>query len=498
MFSANQTKRVLMVLLACFALSAGVLAQGIFTVAMQPTVENDPGLISSDAEIAVANAVYDYLVDIDPENALVPRLAASWDVSEDGLTYVFTLQSGVHFHDGSLLVPGDVVWTFDRLRDPDNGFPTASLFENIASVEATGSNEVTFTLKQTNPFFLYDLSDNHALVLKRGTEDFASFNGTGPFEVTEYLPGDRILMQANADYFIEGAPLLDGLEFIFFTDSDAAVAALRGGQVDMAWRMPITLYVTLQGEPGIVTTDVPTNGFDLVRLRSDMEPGNNPLVIQALKHATDRATILNLVQLGAGTVGQDTPVGPLYANYYDEAVQALAYDPDRAIDLLNQAGYADGLSLDLYTPDTGARPQLAVVLKEQWAQVGVEVNVIVEPESVYYGENHWMDAALGITGWGSRPYPQFYLNLMLVCEAAWNESRFCDGEFDQLAGVAGTTLDEQQRIAAYSQIQQILVDRGPVIIPYFWPQVAAYSDSFEGVALKGFAGRTDFRTVYKK
>jgi len=498
MLSAKQIKIVLGVVLASLALGASAMADGVFTVAMQPTVENDPGLISSDAEIAVANAAYDYLIDIGPDHVLVPRLATAWTVSEDGLSYKFTLASGVHFHDGSPLVPGDIVWTFNRLRDPENGFPTASLFENIASVEATGANEVTFTLTQTNPFFLYDLSDNHALVLKRGTENFDAFNGTGPFVVTEYVPGDRIVMVANDDYFLEGAPLLDGLEFIFFTDSEAAVAALRGGQVDMAWRMPITLYVGLQGDPGIITVDVPTNGFDLVRLRSDMEPGSNPLVIQALKHATDRATILNLVQLGAGTVGHDTPVGPLYANYYDSSIRALAYDPARAIELLEQAGYGDGLSLDLYTPDTGARPQLAVVLKEQWAQVGVDINVIVEPESVYYGDNHWMDATLGITGWGSRPYPQFYLNLMLVCDAAWNESRFCNAEFDRLAALAGTTLDEDTRVTAYSQIQQILVDSGPVIIPYFWPQVAAYRDAFDGIALKGFAGRTDFRTIYEK
>jgi len=109
-----------------------------------------------------------------------------------------------------------------------------------------------------------------------------------------------------------------------------------------------------------------------------------------------------------------------------------------------------------------------------------------------------MDATLGITNWGSRPYPQFYLNLMLACDAAWNEARFCDSEFDQLIQVAGTTLDDAERIDAYSQIQQILVTRGPVIIPYFWPQVAAYSNRFAGLELKAFAGRTDFRTIFAK
>jgi len=497
-FSNPVFRRFALAVGLALVLGIGVMAAGTFRVAMQPPTRIDPAIIDSDSEIAIANAVYDYLIDIDANNAAIPRLAESWEVSGDGLTYTFRLADNVRFHDGSPLVPGDVVWTFDRLRDPANGFPTSSLYENIESIEATGSDEVTFRLIETNPFFLYDLSDNHALIVKRGTTDFSQFNGTGPFVVTDYRPDDRILMTANDGYFIGGLPGLDELQFIFFTDSVASVDALRGGQIDMAWRMPVSLYVTLQGEQGINTVDVPTNGFDLIRLRADQAPGDNPLVIQALKHATDREAIFQLVQLGAGSIGNDTPVGPLYEGLFDPSIEPLAYDPDRARDLLAQAGYGDGLSIDLYAPDSGDRPQLAVVLKEQWAQVGVDVNVIIEPESVYFGENHWMDVPLGITNWGSRPYPQFYFNLMLTCSATWNEARFCDAAFDQLIHVAGTTLDEAERVTTYSQIQQILVTRGPVIIPYFWPQVAAYSKLFAGLELKAFAGRTDFRTVFAR
>ena len=499
MFFTNPvSKRLTLAFGLVLILGIGALAAGTFRVAMQPPTRIDPAIIDSDSEIAIANAVYDYLIDIDVNNTVIARLAEAWEVSDDGLTYTFRLADNIHFHDGSPLIPGDVVWTFDRLRNPDNGFPTASLYANIESIEVMGADRVAFHLIDTNPFFLYDLSDNHALIIKRGTTDFSEFNGTGPFVVENYRPDDRILMTANEDYFIGGLPGLDELQFIFFTDSVAAVDALRGGQIDMTWRMPVSLYVTLQGEPGVITVDVPTNGFDLVRLRADQAPGDNPLVIQALKHATDREAIFQLVQLGAGSIGFDTPIGPLYEGLFDPSIEPLAYDPDRARDLLVQAGYGNGLAIDLYAPDSGDRPQLAVVLKEQWAQVGVDVNVIIEPESVYFGENHWMDATLGITNWGSRPYPQFYLNLMLACDASWNEARFCDSEFDQLIQVAGTTLDEAERIAAYSQIQQILVTRGPVIIPYFWPQVAAYSNQFAGLELKAFAGRTDFRTIFAK
>lgn len=470
--------------------------EGLLRVAMQPLVQTDPALISSDSEVLVANHVYDYLVDIDPDSNVIPRLATDWTVSEDGLTYVFKLAEGVTFHDGSPFSAEDVVWTFNRLRDPAAELPTSSLYSNIVDVQATGELEVTFTLENPNPFFLYDLSDNHALVLKAGTEDAdTNFNGTGPFKVTSYSPEDRIVLEANPDYFVAGLPKLAGLEIIFFNDENAAVDALRGGQVDLVLRMSTPLFQSLQNEPGIVTIDIPTNGFDLVRLRSDRPPGNDPHVIQALKLATDRQAIFQAVQQGYGAVGRDSPIGPLYTAYYSEETPIPTRDPAAARQLLDEAGYPDGLSLDLHTPDTGGRPDLAVVLKEQWAEAGVDVNVIVEPESVYYGENGWLEVDLGITGWGSRPYPQFYLDVMLKCGAKWNESHFCDDEFDRLATITGTTLDEAERVEAFKEIQRILIERGPVIIPYYFAQFAAISDQFQGFELKAFAGRTDFRAV---
>jgi peptide/nickel transport system substrate-binding protein len=469
----------------------------LLRVAMQPMAIIDPAFISSDSEVLVANHVYDYLVDIDPQSNIIPRLATDWAISADGLKYIFTLAEGVTWHDGDPFTAEDVVWTYNRLRDPDIGSPTADLYANIVDVEATGDLEVAFTLAEPNPFFLFDLSDNHALIIKNGTEDATDFNGTGPFKVTNYSPEDRIEMEANEDYFIEGQPKLSALQVIFFNDETAAIDALRGGQIDLALRMSTSLFQSLQNEPGINTLEIPTNGFDLIRLRTDQEPGNNPLVLQALKYATDRGAILQLVQQGYGAIGNDSPVGPLYEAFYAPDVQPPTRDVEEAKALLAEAGYPDGLDLVLYTPDTGGRPDLAAVLQSQWADANVDIEINVVPESVYYSdaENNWLDANLGITGWGSRPYPQFYLDVMLKCDAIWNESHFCDEEFDALATTAGTSLDEAERVEAYRSIQELLAERGPVIIPYYFAQFGAISDQFDGFLLKAFAGRTDLRNV---
>jgi len=470
---------------------------GTLRVAMQPIVNTDPLNISSDSEVLVANHVYDYLVDIDPQSNIVPRLATDWEASDGGLTYKFTLAEGVTWHDGSDFSAADVAWTFDRLRTAE-GTPTADLYSNIESVEATGDLEVTFSLSEPNSFFLYDLSDNHALILKEGTNDADSnFNGTGPFVVDQYSPEDRIELVANDNYFIEGQPSLERVEIIFFNDDAASIDALIGGQIDLAMRMPTALFVTLQQESGINTYSIPTNGFDLVRLRSDREPGNNPNVMQALKLATDREAIFKVVQQGFGAIGNDTPIGPLYEAYFDPNAAPPARDVEAAKALLAEAGYDESnpLTLTLHTPDTGGRPDLAAVLKEQWSEAGVEIEISVEPESVYYGDDGWLEVDLGITGWGSRPYPQFYLDTMLVSNAKWNESHFSDEEFDQLVNTAGTTVDDSQRVKSYREMQQLLIDRGPILIPYFFAQLGAISDQFENFEMKAFAGRTDFRNI---
>jgi peptide/nickel transport system substrate-binding protein len=463
---------------------------------MQSMTTIDPAFISSDSEVLVANHVYDYLVDIDPASNVVPRLATDWDVSEDGLTYVFALAEGVSWHDGDPFTAEDVVWTFDRLRNPEVDSPTVNLYANISDIQAGGDLEVTFTLETPNPFFLFDLSDNHALVIKSGIEDATDFNGTGPFVVTSYSAEDRIVLEANENYFVEGQPKLAGLQIIFFSDETAAVDALRGGQIDLAMRMSTALFESLQDEANIVTIDIPTNGFDLIRLRSDQPPGDDPRVVQALKLATDREAILALVQQGYGAVGNDSPIGPLYDTFHAADLRPVR-DVEAAKELLTDAGYEDGLELVLYAPDTGGRPDLAAVLQAQWAEAGIDLTINIMPESVYYSDapNNWLDANLGITGWGSRPYPQFYLDVMLVCDAKWNESHFCDETFDQLATTTGSTLDEAERIDAYRAIQELLIDRGPVIIPYYFAQFGAISDQFEGFELKAFAGRTDFRNV---
>lgn len=474
---------------------AANMTGGTLNVAAKAIVNVDPAQISADSEILVANAVYDYLVDVDANNKTQPRLATDWTVSDDGLTYTFNLTHDASFHDGTPLTAKDVVYTFNRLRDPDLGFATVDLYSNISDIQAEGDYSVVFTLKTTNPFFLFDLSDNHALVVKDGTTDFTDFNGSGPFTVVNYTPEDRIEMDASSGYFQSGSPKLAHLNIVFFQDTSAAVDALRSGDVDTVFGLSAPQYKSLQGEAGVQTYLTSTNAFPVVRLRADQPPGDDPRVIQAMRMAIDRQAIFDLVQQGLGAMGRDTPIGPMYQDFYAEDIPLPKHDSAGAKKLLADAGYPNGLDLTLRLPDAQNFPDLAAVLKSQLAEAGFNIEVSVEPENVYYGNNGWLEAPFGITGWGSRPYPQFYMDVMLTCGAKWNESHFCDQEFDKQAEIAGTSLDPAAQAAAYHEIQKILIERGPIIVPFFFPQLAATTDKVQDFNLKPFFGRTDFRAV---
>jgi len=448
----------------------------------------DPLTASADTEIAFLNAVYDYLLDTDANSELVPRLARSWTVSDDGLTYTLALADGVTFHDGSPLAVSDILWTFERLRGEG---PTADLYANIAALEEGADGSLIVTLAQPNPDFLYSLTDNHAVILKEGAQNIgAEFNGTGPFKLDEFVTG-RATFSANAAYW-GGAPGVAALEFIYFDSSDAAVNALRGGTVDTVLRLDNVSFLGISSEAGLVAESVPTAGHDLVRLRADRAPGSDERVRQAFRLATDRDAIFERIQFGYGAVGRDSPIGPAFPKYYSEDTPLPARDPAAAKQSLVEAGYPDGLEMTLYVPNLPDRVALAEALAAQWAEAGIRIQIEPQEEAVYYADNGWLEVDLGITPWGARPTPQAYLDLYLRCDARWNESHWCDDELEGLIEQAGSTSDEAARTQAYHAIQRIMIERGPIIIPYFFASFGVWRDTVSGLSLHPFPGRTNF------
>jgi peptide/nickel transport system substrate-binding protein len=478
----------------------------------------DPAKGSNDPEIALNRAIYDYLLELEPDNTVGPNLAKSWKISDDGLTYTFTLESGVAFQDGSPFSSKDVVFTFKRLKDV--GSPANVLLGDF-DVTAPDDSTVVFALKKPNADFLYGVASQFALILKDGTQNpnviaegdkpYANFNGTGPFMLKEYKEGQDAILVKNPNYWKKGEPLLDELDFTYFSgDATTQINALVSGQVDLIFKVPVGQLPAVQGKDGISVIEQKTSQHGVIRLRTDEGPGKDVKVRQAFKYATDRDQLNQLLLSGLGTVGNNDPIAPVFSEFYDNTIQNQTYDPKKACDLLAQAGYPapDGLKMTLYAPQAFEYADLAAALQNQWKQGCINVDIQVLDAGQYYDTttaNNWCSVDLGITGWGSRPTPQLFLvqayssaaidPLDKICTNGYNESRWSNKDLDDLIAQAGVTADTAKRKEIYSKISQIFLDQGPIIIPYFAPLIGVVSNKVKGLELAPFPGLTDYRNV---
>jgi peptide/nickel transport system substrate-binding protein len=484
----------------------GVHAQGgtLRVGAVAPQVL-DPALGSNDSEVLFNRSIYDYLIEVLPDKSLAPNLSIGWTISEDGLTYTFTLRDGVTFHDGSSFSSADVVFTFNRLKEIQS--PALNLLGEF-EVSAPDAKTVVFTIPAPNADFLYGVADRFALVLKNGTSSpnelmegdtsFVNFNGTGPFILSEYREGERAVLTRNPNYWKEGQPLLDSVEFVFINDPVTQVNALRSGEVDFIFKISPDLYSTLEGETTITMLQKATNQHPVVRLRTDVGPGQDVRVRQAFKYATDREQLNDLVLEGRGVIGNNDPIGPSFGVFFDSSIQSPSYDPARSCELLADAGYPNGLQMTLQTINVLGYDQLATVLREQWEPACIKVEIQVNEEGFYYSDdnpNNWLKAELGITGWGDRPVPQGYLAQAYASTGIYNETHWSEPELDALIQQASVTTDTKARVTIYHQIAAIFNERGPIIIPWFAPVFGAVRRNVEGLDMAPFPGLTDLRSV---
>ncbi|HLA82252.1 MAG TPA: ABC transporter substrate-binding protein [Thermoleophilia bacterium] len=476
---------------------------GILSVATEPATNRDPAFASGRADILINQQVYDWLVEVDQANQLIPGLATNWE-SPDGKTWTFTLRPDVKFSNGSPFTADDVVYTFDRLRNPDVGSPLTSILANVTAVAAVDPTHVQFTLKDANPEFPSDTADYHAAILSKAVTDPATeWIGTGPFTIASYSAEDRAVLKKNPVYWNKDdqgrqLPYLDEIDLIFSPDLAGQVESLRGGQVQFVAGLTSELVDSIKSDSNLQVITGPSSAFHyVIHMRSDSgHPAADVRVRKALHLGTDHQGLIDQVRPGLAVIGNGTPVGPAYGDYYLD--QAPAYDPEQAKQLLAEAGSADGLTITLYAQQALEVPAIATVWKEQMKAIGVTVNIQTVPADVYYGEgdSSWLNVDFGITEWGARATPNTYFNAAYVTDAAYNESHWSDQEFDTLIPQINSELDRAKRVELYKKAQEIMIERGPVIVPFFETAAAGASATLSGIALAPDWSRTLFRTAY--
>lgn len=333
--------------------------------------------VSTSQEIArvMYHNVYEGLVRIDRNGNIVPALAESWTVSDDGLTWTFTLKENVTFHNGNPFTSADVAAALERAADPDSGHTHPEYYAAIESVMTHGDAAVMLTLSAPTSSLLYNLARPDSIIYPAGTEETQRNEpvGTGPFRFAEWVRGSDVRLEKYADY--HGTPAyLDAVTFRIIEDTNAQLAALQAGDIDMVGvALSPENAIQLQGDANIKVTEGSATTEITMALNNTREPLNNPLVRQAITHAIDKNTIVEGAMFGYGTpIGSHaSPIEP----YYEDLTETYPYDPDRARELLAEAGYADGLTLDFELPPYPFEKRTGEVIAQQLSEVGITVNL---------------------------------------------------------------------------------------------------------------------------
>ena len=444
----------------------GTLTMGI--VANHATL--DPLLVQTDLDLTITQATYDNLLMIQPDLITKPELATSWEANDDLSSYTFQLRRGVKFHHGKEFKAEDVLFTFERLLDPVFDSPQRSTFATIQEIIVLDDYTIRFDLDGPNGFFPASLSHFAGRILPADVdasrltlEEF----GTGPFKILEHLAGERTTMVRNDDYWEEGKPYLDELVILAIPEAAARAAALKSGDVDLVFQLEVQSISGIESNPDTVVLKTSSTSLIALDMDNRFPPFDNKLVRQAMQAATDREAIRQAMFFGLGSPAYDHPVPPNDPRFAPQ-YKPLDYNPDLARSLLEQAGYPDGLDIELYTADLGSGMlELAVAFKESAAPAGIRVDV-QRVASDGFWDQYWMQKPFTVVIWLGRANPDLALSAQYLSDSTVNAPRYNNPTFDALVVKArGESLEDQK--VTYAEIQRILIDEVPRLVVAFQP-----------------------------
>lgn len=320
------------------------------------------------------NNVYEGLVTIDQEGAVQPQLAESWEVGGNRTVYTFRLHDGVTFSDGSPFTADDVVASIGRVQD-DWTLSLKSKMDVVEQVEATSDTEVVVTLKRPSNAWLFDMGTSVGAMFPDDLSvDLATDAvGTGPYTVEEVATGEHIRLAARDDYWGE-APEIPDATVRYFADANAQANAVRAGDVDLAYNLQAPdLLSGLEQDESLQVVDGTSTGEVLLALNNAQPPFDDLRVRRAVMYAIDREAVLDTAWAGHGELigSMVPPTDP----YYQDLTNAYAYDPDRARDLLEEAG-AEDLSITFDVPTRPYAEAVAQVVVSQLADVGIDARIV--------------------------------------------------------------------------------------------------------------------------
>lgn len=458
----------------------------------------DPGLYTTGTDFdASAETVFNRLTQFERGGTTVePGLAERWEVSEDGLTYTFTLRQGVKFHSTEYFKPtrtfnaDDVLFTFERMLDKNHPFRTAYATEfpyftdmgmdsNIASLEKLGEYQVRFTLASVDAAFVQNLAMSFASIhsaeyadqlLKAGRA--ADINqkpiGTGPFVFSRYQKDAQIRFKGNPDYWKPDDVKLDNLIFAINTDSSVRYQKLRAGECHITLNPRPADLDAMKRDPKLRILEQPGYNLGYIAYNVTHSPLDRLEVRQGLDMAVNKPAIIKAVYQSAGQRAVNAMPPSQWS--YDESIQDAPFDPEKAKDLLKAAGIAEGTTFTLWAmpvqrPYNPNARLMAEMLQADWAKIGIKTNIISYEWGEYLKRAKAGEHDIMLIGWtGDNGDPDNWLGTLYGCDAVNgnNFSKWCDPAYDTLIKDGKRITDQTQRSELYRQAQQVLKRQVPI------------------------------------
>ena len=443
-----------------------------------------PLLTRVNPEYLVSELLYSNLTRLKVDMSLEPDLAESWTSTPDLTEWTFKLRSGIKFHDGSPFTADDVVATIKAILDPNNASPGRNNIGPIASVTAVDPQTVSFKLTSAYADFPVALAYTNARIIPAAiaTGDFKSLAskavGTGPFKLVSYEPDRLIVVERNPAYYDPARPYVDRIEVQVYPDLSAEGSALISGDIDIMSSVQPTEFLRMKDSDGVNVLRVPSGQFCNINFGCDTAPFNDARVRRAIALTVDRAAMVDFVTEGFGTPGNDTPLNASYQFF--KAIPDRQKNIEEAKKLLAEAGHPNGLEATLIASDKpSVRTQLAVALREMAKEAGITINVQTMPHATYL-DQVWKKGSFYVGFYNMQPTPDGIFKLLYTSDAAWNETRWNNKDFDALIAAARITDDKDKRTELYTKAQALMYDEVPSIIPAFFDVLAAKRSWVEG------------------
>lgn len=503
----------------------------IFRVGVTQDVDNlNPFKGITAAAYESWSLMYDQLMGFAAEDfSPTPQLAESWESSEDGTTWTYTIREGVTFSDGEPLTAKDVEYTFNRILDGKvEQTNYGSYVSQIASVKATDDTTVVMKTKKPTPIMerlSIPILPEH-IWSKISDKEVANYTnepdaepaggvGSGPFVLEEAREGEFYRFSANEDYWA-GAPHIDGVEFRFYRNIDTMAQALENGEIDFADDLEAKVFDALATKDDIEARSSDYYGFNYLTFNSGAElvdgtpigtghPSlKDPKVREAIHYGVDKEALVNRTLDGRGSPGT-TIIPPLYREHA-EPDDPITYDPDRANQILDDAGYTRGsdgtrtmpdgsnpLSYQLYARQNSETSKTTIKFLQGWlSDIGIKSKVDTVSESRLYeiaGEGTF---DMYEWGWVTEPDPDYQLSTFTCGQfsyevangtvyAGLNDAFYCDPEYDKLYKQQATETDRDKRTEIAQQMQLMAYDANAYIVTEYYDYLQAWrTDRFTG------------------